>query len=112
MFSEHCAKKSAEESCKSGGCGTVNLRSMKTVCCCQYPARVNEAATAQKMVAAPYVLEDARYPRLRLNLCLASTNNLEVLADTPLTTCLPYERRNSVQVFSQLSTNLVLFTKK
>lgn len=62
---------------------------MKTVCCCKYPARVNEAATTQKMVDAPYVLEDASYPRLSLNLCLASTNNLEVLADAPLTTCTP-----------------------
>lgn len=69
---------------------------MKTVCCCKHPARVDEAATAQEMVSAPYVLEDASYPRLRLNLCLASTDNLEVLADAPLTTCMPYERRNFV----------------
>lgn len=82
------------------------------MCCCKYPARVNEAATTQKMVCAPYVLEDASYPRLRLNFCLASTNNLEVLADAPLTTCMPYERRNFVQMFLQLSTNLVLLKKQ
>lgn len=62
---------------------------MKTVCCCKHPAGVNEGATTQKLVSAPYVLEDASYPRLRLNLCLASTNDLEILADAPLTTCVP-----------------------
>lgn len=69
---------------------------MKTVCCCKHPARVNKAATTQKLVDAPYVLEDASYPRLRLNLCLASTNNLEVFADAPLTTCMPYRKKNFV----------------
>lgn len=90
----------------------LNLRSLKTVCCGEHPARVDEAATTQKMVNTPYVLEDASYPRLRLNLCLASTNNLEVLADAPLTTFTPYERRHFVQIFLQLSTNLVLLKKK
>lgn len=89
----------------------LNLRSLKTVCCGEHPARVDEAATTQKMVNTPYVLEDASYPRLRLNLCLASTNNLEVLADAPLTTFTPYERRHFVQIFLQLSTNLVLLKK-
>lgn len=90
----------------------LNLRSLKTVCCGEHPARVDEAATTQKMVNTPYVLEDASYPRLRLNLCLASTNNLEVLADAPLTTFKPYEKRHFVQIFLQLSTNLVLLKKQ
>lgn len=80
----------------------VNLRTMKTVCCCKHPARVNEAATTQEMVNAPYVLEDASYPGLRLNLCLASTNNLVVLAHASLTTCMPCEKRNFVQMFFTL----------
>lgn len=63
------------------------------------------------MVNAPYLLEDASYPGLRLNLCLASTNNLEVLADASLTTCMTYEGRSFIQVFLQLSTNLVLLKK-
>lgn len=66
---------------------------METVRCCEHPARVNEAATAQEVVHAPYVLEDASYPRLRLNLRLPSTNNLEVLADAPLTTHRPCEKK-------------------
>lgn len=66
------------------------------MCCCKHPARVNKAATTQKVVDAPYVLEDASYPRLRLNLCLTSTNNLEVFADAPLTTCMPYRKKNFV----------------
>lgn len=57
------------------------------MCCCKHPARVNEAATTQKAIDALDVLEDASYPRLRLNLSLASTNDLEVLADASLTTC-------------------------
>lgn len=84
---------------------------METVRCCKHPARVNEAATTQEMVNAPYLLEDASYPGLRLNLCLASTNNLEVLADASLTTCMTYEKRSFIQVFLQLSTNLVLLKK-
>lgn len=66
---------------------TVHLRIIETVCCCKHPAGVNEAATTQKLVSAHYVLEDASYPRLSLNLSLASTNNLEVLAEASLATC-------------------------
>jgi len=72
---------------------TVHLRIIETVCCCKHPAGVNEAATTQKLVSAHYVLEDASYPRLSLNLSLASTNNLEVLAEASLATCTLYERK-------------------
>lgn len=65
----------------------THLRIIKAVCCCKHPAGVNEAATAQKLVNTQDVLEDASYPRLRLNLSLPSTNNFEVLADASLTTC-------------------------
>lgn len=85
---------------------------METVRCCEHPARVNEAATAQEVVHAPYVLEDASYPRLRLNLCLPSTNYLEVLADAPLTTHRPCEKKNFVQMFLQINSNLVLLKIK
>lgn len=72
---------------------TSHLRIIETVCCCKHPARVDEAATALKAVSALYGLEDASYPRLSLNLSLASTNNLEVLAEASLATCMPYERK-------------------
>lgn len=72
---------------------TLHLRIIETVCCCKHPARIDEAATTQKLVSAHYVLEDASYPRLSLNLSLASTNNLEVLAEASLATRMPYERK-------------------
>lgn len=85
---------------------------METVRCCEHPARVNEAATTQEVIHAPYGLEDASYPRLRLNLCLPSTDNLEVLAETPLTTRRPCEKKNFVQIFLQMNSNLVLLRIK
>lgn len=65
----------------------THLRIIEAVCRCKHPARVNEAATTQELVDTQDVLEDASYPRLRLNLSLPSTNDLEVLADASLTTC-------------------------
>lgn len=85
---------------------------METVRCCEHPARVDEAATAQEVVRAPHGLEDASYPRLRLNICLPSTNNLEVPAETPLTTCGPCEKKNFVQMFLQINLNLALLRIK
>lgn len=99
-----------EVSTKKHGIG--HLRSVEAVCCSEHPAGVDEAAPAQEVLRAPYGLEDACYPRLGLNLCLLSTNNLEHLADAPLTTRGPCEKKNFVQVFVRINSKFMLLKIK